>query len=194
MVIESSDYMKISVGVSNRHVHLTEEHFKTLFGEISLEKDFDLHQKGDFASKLFVTIKGPKGSIDKVRVVGPIRTYTQVEVSITDSYTLGINPPIRKSGDISSSSPITIIGPNSTLELKDGAIIAERHIHVTKEQLAYYKLDENKPLNILVQGEKPTILNNVKLKVSDNAYFELHLDTDDANACNLRNGDIVDIL
>lgn len=194
MVKESSGYMKISVGVSNRHVHLKENDFKILFGEISLEKDFDLHQKGEFASKLFVTIKGPKGHIDRVRVIGPIRTYTQVEVSRTDCYILGINPPIRKSGDISSSSPITIIGPNGTVELEEGAIIAERHIHITKEQLAYYQLDENKPLNIVVRGEKPTILNNVKLKVSENAYFELHLDIDDANACNLKNGDIVDIL
>lgn len=194
MVKESSGYMKISVGVSNRHVHLKENDFKILFGEISLEKDFDLHQKGEFASKLFVTIKGPKGHIDRVRVIGPIRTYTQVEVSRTDCYILGINPPIRKSGDISSSSPITIIGPNGTVELEEGAIIAERHIHITKQQLAYYQLDENKPLNIVVRGEKPTILNNVKLKVSENAYFELHLDTDDANACNLKNGDIVDIL
>ena len=194
MVKESSGYMKISVGVSNRHVHLKENDFKILFGEISLEKDFDLHQKGEFASKLFVTIKWPKGHIDRVRVIGPIRTYTQVEVSRTDCYILGINPPIRKSGDISSSSPITIIGPNGTVELEEGAIIAERHIHITKQQLAYYQLDENKPLNIVVRGEKPTILNNVKLKVSENAYFELHLDTDDANACNLKNGDIVDIL
>ena len=194
MVKESSGYMKISVGVSNRHVHLKENDFKILFGEISLEKDFDLHQKGEFASKLFVTIKGPKGHIDRVRVIGPIRTYTQVEVSRTDCYILGINPPIRKSEDISSSSPITIIGPNGTVELEEGAIIAERHIHITKQQLAYYQLDENKPLNIVVRGEKPTILNNVKLKVSENAYFELHLDTDDANACNLKNGDIVDIL
>ena len=186
--------MKISVGVSNRHVHLKESDFKILFGDINIEKAYDLHQKGEFASNLFVTIKGQKGSIDRVRVIGPFRTYTQVEVSRTDCYTLGINPPIRKSGDISSSSPITIIGPNGTLELEEGAIIAERHIHITKEQLEYYKLEEDKPLNILVQGEKPTILNNVKLKVSDNAYFELHLDTDDANACNLKNGDIVDIL
>ena len=187
--------MNIRVGVSNRHVHLLESDYEILFGKNSrLTKRNDLSQDDEFASNDVVTIKTEAGVLNNVRVLGPFRNYTQVEVSRTDSYTLGINPPIRKSGDISSSSQITIIGPNSTLELKEGAIIAERHIHVTKEQLAYYQLDENKPLNILVQGEKPTILNNVKLKVSDNAYFELHLDTDDANACNLRNGDIVDIL
>lgn len=186
--------MKVSVGISNRHVHLTENNFKVLFGNINLEKDYDLKQKDQFASTSFVTIKGNKGSIEHVRVIGPFRDYSQVEISKTDSYILGINPPIRKSGDIENSEAITLIGPNGTLELEEGTIIAERHIHITKEQLKYYGLDEHKTLNIIVQGEKPTILNNVKLKLSDNAFFELHLDTDDANACFLKNGDIVDIL
>lgn len=187
--------MKISVGVSNRHVHLNERDFKTLFGEEAvLEKKYDLNQKGEFASTFYVAIQGKKGKLDNVRVVGPLRSYTQVEVSKTDSYVLGINPPIRKSGDIENSESCVIIGPKGVLELINGVIIAERHIHITKEQLEYYKLDENKTLNIIVKGDKPTMLSGVHLKVSDNAYFELHLDRDDANACNLKNGDIVDIL
>lgn len=186
--------MKISVGVSNRHIHLKEEDYIKLFGSTLIEKEYDLHQKGEFASSSFVTIEGPKGLIEKVRIIGPFRSYSQVEISTSDSYKLGINPPIRKSGDISGASSITIIGPNGKCELQNGVIIPERHIHVTKEQLEYYKLDENKLLNIVVKGEKPTILGNVYLKVSDNAYFELHLDTDDANACRLKNGDIVDIV
>lgn len=186
--------MKISVGISNRHIHLKEEDYIKLFGNNEIEKEYDLHQKGEFASKSFVNIEGPKGVIENVRIIGPFRNYSQVEISRSDSYKLGLKPPIRKSGDINNSPNITIIGPNDKLELENGVIIPERHIHITKEQIDYYKLDENKPLNIVVKGEKPTILGNVKLKVSDNAYFELHLDTDDANACNLKNGDIVDIL
>ena len=186
--------MKISVGVSNRHIHLKEEDYIKLFGNNKIEKKYDLHQKGEFASTSVVKIEGPNGIIENVRIIGPFRTYSQVEVSKSDSYKLGLNSPIRKSGDINNSPSITIIGPNGELELQNGIIIPERHIHITEEQLEYYKLDLNKPLNIVVKGEKPTILGNVKLKVSDNAYFELHLDIDDANACNLKNGDIVDIL
>ena len=186
--------MKISVGISNRHIHLKEDDYKILFGNALIEKEYDLHQKGEFASTSFVTIEGPKGTLEKVRIIGPFRTYSQVEVSTSDSHKLGINPPIRKSGDITDSPSILIIGPKGKLQLENGVIIAERHIHITEEQLKYYKLEQDKPLNIVVRGEKPTILGNVHLKVSDNAYFELHLDMDDANACRLKNGDIVDIL
>lgn len=187
--------MKISVGVSNRHVHLKESDFKILFGDDAvLEKKNDLNQRGQFASTSQVTIETSKGKIERVRVLGPLRNYTQVEISKTDSYVLGLNPPIRKSGDIENSESCTIIGPKGILKIETGVIIAERHIHITKEQLNYYKLDENKTLNILVSGEKPTMLSKAHLKVSEDAYFELHLDTDDANACCLKNGDIVDIL
>ncbi len=186
--------MKISVGVSNRHIHVTEIDYQILFGNINIEKVRDLHQKGEFVSNSFVTIQGSTGMIDHVRVIGPFRNYTQVEVSRTDSYLLGIHPPIRKSGDIEDVEMVTIIGPVGKIEQKKCAIIAERHIHLTKEQLEYYKFDETKTLNIVVKGEKAAILSNVHLKVSDNAFFELHLDTDDANACDLKNGDIVDIL
>ena len=186
--------MKISVGISNRHLHVTEDDYRILFGKVKLEKVRDLHQKGEFASNSFVTIEGPKGQIEHVRIIGPFRHYTQVEVSKTDSYLLGIHPPIRKSGDIENSEIVTIIGPSGKIEQKKCAIIAERHIHLNREQLEYYQLDETKPLNIVIKGEKAAILSNVHLKVSDNAFFELHLDTDDANACDLKNGDIVDIL
>lgn len=186
--------MKISVGISNRHIHLKEEDYIKLFGNNEIVKEYDLHQKGEFASTSFVVVEGPKGKIENVRIIGPFRTYSQVEISKSDSYKLGLKPPIRKSGDISESPGINVIGPKGKIYLENGLIIPERHIHVTKEQLEYYKLDDSKPLNIVVKGEKPTILGNVKLKVSDNAYFELHLDIDDANACNLKNGDIVDIL
>ena len=116
--------MKVSIGVSNRHVHLTREHFKILFGEgKELEKRNDLTQPGQFASTSIVTIKTDKSEIENVRVLGPFRAYTQVEISKTDDYKLGLNPPIRDSGNLKGSSPITIIGPSGVVDLEEGCII-----------------------------------------------------------------------
>lgn len=187
--------MKVSIGVSNRHVHLKEEHLKVLFGEdYKLEISRDLTQPGQFASTLFVTIKTDKNCIEHVRVLGPERTYTQVEISRTDAYYLGINPPVRNSGDLNGSSPITLIGPNGTLDLEEGCIIATRHIHILPEQVKMYGLEGKEKVNVKLNGEKGGIITNVYLKVSDNSYLEMHLDTDDANAHLIKNGDIGEIL
>lgn len=187
--------MKISVGVSSHHVHLKEEDLKTLFGnDYNLSKLRDLKQPGEFASTETVTLKTEKGIIKNVRILGPCRKYTQVEISKTDAYLLGIDPPVRKSGDILSSSPITIIGPSGVVALKEGCIISERHIHLTEKHLKEYNLENKDHVNVLIPGSKGGILFNVKLKVSRDAYFELHLDTDCANAFSLKNGDIVDII
>ena len=133
--------MKVSIGVSNRHVHLTKEHLEILFGSgYELKKKVDINQPGQFASTDVVTIKTEKSEIDRVRVLGPIRDYTQVEISKTDSYTLGLNPPIRDSGDLKGSAPITIMGPIGRVDLEEGCIIANRHIHITPKQMEYYNL------------------------------------------------------
>lgn len=187
--------MKVSIGVSNRHVHLTQEHFKILFGESKeLEKRNDLTQPGQFASTSIVTIKTNKSEIENVRVLGPVRSYTQVEISKTDAYKLGINPPIRDSGDLIGSSPITIIGPNGVIELEEGCIIPTRHIHILPNQVKLYELEGKDMVSVKIYGEKGGILTNVHLKVSDEAFFELHLDTDDANAHLIKNGDIGEII
>ena len=187
--------MKVSIGVSNRHVHLTKEHLSLLFGEdFKLEKKNDLNQPGQFASTSAVTIKTDKSFIENVRVLGPIRDYTQVEISKTDAYKLGLNPPIRNSGDLNDSSPITLIGPKGTVDLKSGCIIATRHIHILPSQVKMYNLEGKDKVNVKLNGEKGGIITNVYLKVSDEAFFELHLDTDDANAHLVKNGDIGEIL
>ena len=187
--------MKVSIGVSNRHVHLTEEHLKILFGDnFELEKRNDLTQPGQYASNSLVTIKTDKSEIEKVRVLGPVRTYTQVEISKTDAYKLGINPPVRDSGDVSGSSPITIVGPVDTLNLEEGCIIPTRHIHILPSQLKMYGFNEKDKVSVRIDGEKGGILNNVSLKVSEDSFFELHLDTDDANAHLIKNGDIGEII
>ena len=115
--------MQVILGVSNRHVHLKEEDYKILFGNEPLNKVKDLRQPGQFASDKFVTIQNEDRKIEHVRILGPIRNYTQVEISKTDAYTLKLNPPIRESGDLKNSSPITIIGPKGTLNLKEGCIL-----------------------------------------------------------------------
>ncbi len=187
--------MKVSIGVSNRHVHLTKEHLEVLFGVgYELEKKSDLTQPGMFASNALVTIRTEKSEIENVRIVGPIRTYTQVEISKTDAYKLGINPPVRESGDISDSSQITIIGPVGTLNLEEGCIIPTRHIHILPSQLKMYGFNENDKVNVRIDGEKGGILSNVSLKVSEESFFELHIDTDDANAHLIKNGDIGEII
>ena len=187
--------MKVSIGVSNRHVHLTKEHLEVLFGEgFELEKKSDLTQPKMFSATDVVTIKTEKSEIENVRIVGPIRTYTQVEISKTDAYKLGINPPVRDSGDISGSSSITIIGPVGTLNLEEGCIIPTRHIHILPSQLKMYGLEVADKVSVRVAGEKGGILNNVSLKVSEESFFELHIDTDDANAHLIKNGDIGEII
>lgn len=187
--------MKVSIGVSNRHVHLKESDLYILFGEgYKLENIRDINQPGQFAAKETVTILTEKGSIERVRVLGPIRPYTQVEISKTDAYKLGINPPVRDSGDLEGSAPISIIGPNGRVDLDKGCIIASRHIHITPKQMELYGLEGIEKVDVLLPGEKGGILHNVSLKVSEESYFELHIDTDDANAHLVSSNDMAEII
>ncbi len=187
--------MKVSIGVSNRHVHLTKEHLEILFGEgYELQKKVDINQPGQFAATDVVTIKTLKSEITNVRILGPIRPYTQVEISKTDAFKLGLNPPVRDSGDLKDSESITIIGPNGSIDIEEGCIIANRHIHILPVQMKEYGLEGKEFVDVKINGEKGGILSNVKLKVSDEAYYELHIDTDDANAHLIKNGDIGEII
>lgn len=187
--------MKVSIGVSNRHVHLTQEHLEILFGKnFKLEKIKDLTQPTQYMTASFVTLKTEKSTIENVRVVGPLRPYTQVEISKTDAYKLGLNPPVRDSGNLKGSSPITIVGPKGIVELEEGCIIPDRHIHILPSQVSMYKLEGKDMVSVKINGEKGGVITNVYLKISDNAFFELHLDTDDANAHLIKNGDIGEIL
>ena len=183
----------MNVGISNRHVHLTEDDFKKLFNNKELEVVKYLNQPGQFASNLKVTIKTEKSEISGVRVLGPLRDYTQVEISKTDAYKLGLNPPVRESGNLKGSEDITIIGDNE-ITVKECTIIATRHIHASKEDLVKYNLDASKKYKVKINGEKGGIINNVSIKVSDKAFFEMHLDTDDGNGHLLKCGDTATII
>lgn len=186
--------MNVSIGVSARHVHVNQEVLSVLFGkEYQLTKKKDLHQPTQFAAEETVTIQTEKGKIDRVRILGPIRKYTQVEISKTDAYKLGINPPIRDSGDLKGSAPITLIGPKGTVSLKEGCIIASRHIHITpqdrKEKGLFLK-----EVCVKIDSPKGAILEHVQIKEDVLSYFELHLDTDDANALYIKDGEVGKII
>lgn len=187
--------MEVSIGVSNRHVHLTEEDLNILFGDgYKLEELKKINQPGQFASTAKVTLKTEKSTIENVRVLGPVRSYTQVEISKTDAFKLGLNPPVRTSGDLEGSSPITIVGPKGEIKLNQGCIIADRHIHINPKQMELYGLEGLEKVAVLVGGIKGGILYNVNLKVSEDSYYELHVDTDDANAHFIKDGDIGHII
>lgn len=187
--------MEVKVGVSNRHVHLCERDLKILFGDnYELEVKKMLVQPGEFASNSLVTIKTEKSEINNVRVLGPIRSYTQVEVSKTDAFKLGINPPVRDSGDLDGSAAVTLIGPNGSIDLSEGCIIATRHIHITPREVHEFGFDGLKTVSVKLPGEKGGILYNVALKVGDNYAFEMHIDTDDANAHLISSGDVVEVI
>ena len=186
--------MKVLLGVSNRHVHLTEETYKKLFGEEKLEVVKELRQPGQFASNKFVTLINGDRQLQKVRVLGPFRKYNQVEISKTDSIKLKLNPPIRDSGDIKSSAPITLVNEDKEVHLEEGCIIANRHIHISPSEAKKYGLENIKKVKIKVEGEKAGILENVHIRVDEKFKFELHLDTDDGNAFNVKTGDELEII
>lgn len=183
--------MKISVGISMRHVHLTEEDYKELFDEQLTEKK-PLNQYGQFAANEQVTIKSNGREIKGVRIIGPFRNYTQVEVSRTDAYFLKLNPPVRSAGHLDGAERITIIGPKGEIK-REAAIISDRHIHITKEEREKYNLLKDE-YQVKINGEKSGILGNIKIKEAPNSYFELHLDSDDANAFGIQQDDEVEII
>lgn len=175
------DFMKVKIGVSARHVHLTKDDFKKLFGYDELTWLKDLTQPNEFASKETVSIITEKGRINNVRILGPFRDYTQVEISKTDAYSLKINPPIRKSGDLVSSEIVTMEHDGNTIT-KECCIIATRHIHINTKDLKRYNLENGEVVKLRLGGIKGGILNNVFIKASDNYTLEAHIDLDDANA------------
>lgn len=186
----------VPVGISNRHIHLSKEHVEILFGKgYELTPFKDLSQPGQYACKEQLTIVGPSlRPIEKVRVLGPVRSASQVEISRTDSYVLKVAPPVRESGKIAGSAPITIIGPKGIVTLKEGCIIANRHIHMSPADGEKLGLKDNDYVTVDVKSERPTRFFDVQVRVHPDFRLEMHLDTDDANAAGLKNGDRVSVL
>jgi acetate kinase len=187
--------MEVRVGVSNRHVHLTRKDLDILFGkgyELTFSKP--LLQPGQFAAKETVTIIGPKGAIHNVRVLGPVRSYTQIEISRTDSFVLGILPPIRDSGDLKGAETLVILGPKGQIEAKEAVILPHRHIHMTPEDAKRFGVQNKQQVSVRVKGERALVLENVLCRVHPESTLEFHIDTDEANAANLKTGDFVEVI
>ncbi len=180
----------VPVGVSNRHIHLSTADLETLFGKgYELTPIKDLSQPGQFACKETLTIVGPSlRPIENVRVLGPVRKASQVEISRTDSFTLKVKPPVRESGDIAGSAPVTIIGPKGVVTLKEGCIIANRHIHMSLDEGAQFGLTDGQYVDVEVNGERKTKFYDVQVRVHKDFRLEMHIDTDDANAAGIGNG------
>ena len=185
----------VPVGISNRHIHLSQEHVDILFGKgYQLQPLKDLSQPGQYACKELLTIVGPSlRPIEKVRVLGPVRSASQVEISRTDSFVLKVKPPVRESGKIVGSAPITIIGPKGIVTLQEGCIIANRHIHMSVEDGQRFGVKDNDYVTVDVNTERRTRFYDVQVRVHKDFRLEMHLDTDDANAAALKNGDMVTI-
>ena len=184
------DIMKVPVGISARHIHLTKEDYYKIFVQDDLTKLKDITQPGLFACNEVVTLKGNKGTIKNVRILGPFRNYSQVEISKTDSYNLGVNVLMRKSGDLDNVEKIEVIGPKGSIFVP--VILANRHIHISKSQANDLNVKDRQLVTVKIKGEKPGAI-LAEFKVSDEAYLELHLDLDDANAFLLKQGDEVEI-
>lgn len=184
------DTSSVPVGISNRHIHLSAADVETLFGKgYELTPFKDLSQPGQYACKEQLTIIGPSlRAIEGVRVLGPVRKASQVEISRTDSYVLKVKPPVRESGDIKDSAPITIVGPKGTVTLKEGCIIANRHIHMSTEEGEAFGLKDGDSVTVDMLGERKTTFYDVQVRVHKDFRLEMHIDTDDANAAGVGNG------
>lgn len=185
----------IKVGVSARHVHLSQADLETLFG-----KGYELTPKkrlmGDqFAAEECVTLVSPSlRTIEGVRVLGPVRSHSQIEISRTDTFKLKVSPPVRPSGEIKGSAPMALVGPKGSVFLNEGTIIANRHIHMTPADAAQYGIKDNDIVDVEIENGKPTRYYNVQIRVREDFNTEMHIDTDDANAAGIKTGDIVKII
>ena len=186
---------RIPFGVSARHVHLTREHVETLFGKgYQLTKKKDL-MGGQFAANEQCTIVGLKlRAIENVRILGPVRKKSQVEISATDARTLGVNAPLRQSGDTAGSSPVALVGPKGAVYLNEGCIVAARHIHMTPAEAASASLHDGDYVYVKMGNERGAVLDHVKIRVDESFSLEMHIDTDEANASRIKTGDMVTIV
>ncbi len=185
----------VVIGVSNRHVHLSQADLEVLFGkDYVLTKMKDMKQPGQFATNEKVDIVGPKGKFSGVRIIGPVRKETQVEVSITDSFKLGVKPPIRQSGDLQGTPGIKVVGPKGEVDIPRGVIVAARHIHMPQYIADIKGYKDGQIVKVETYGERKIIMHNVVLRVSDKMAKEMHIDVDEANAAGLKNDDLVKII
>lgn len=193
--VSKSEDSEIKVGVSQRHIHLSQEDLEKLFGkgyELTVLKPL---MGREYAAKEVVTLVGKSlKSIENVRVLGPVRKNTQVEISRTDTFVLKVSPPVRPSGEIKGSERLVVVGPKGAIYLDEGVIIANRHIHMTPDTAKKFGVCDNSLVDVEIDGIKPTKFFDVQVRVRDDFNTEMHIDTDDANSAGLKNGDNVRII
>lgn len=177
---------KILVETSARHIHLTQEALEYLMGEgFQLQVRSQLSQPGQFVSTTRLDIVGPKKTISRVSILGPVRKFNQVEVSLTDARTLGVNAPVRESGDIEGSAPIKIVNPENgkELDLKEGLIVAKRHIHMTPKDAEDFGVKNGDIVKVKISNTgRALIFDDVVIRVSEKFHLNMHIDTDESNA------------
>ncbi|MFH1706933.1 MAG: phosphate propanoyltransferase [Planctomycetota bacterium] len=179
----------IPISISVRHIHLSREHVEALFGPgHKLTRRSDLSQPGQFACEEVVTLRGPKSSIDKVRVLGPERSETQVEISRSDEFSLGIDAPIRPSGKLDGSPGLILAGPAGTVNLARGVIQAQRHIHMHPDDAARFGVSDRQWVMVRVGGARGMVYDDVLVRVDPAYRLDMHLDTDEGNAADLKGG------
>ncbi|MGG4495192.1 phosphate propanoyltransferase [Brevibacillus reuszeri] len=185
----------IPVGVSNRHIHLATEDVERLFGAgYKLTPLRPLSQTGQFAATETVTLLGPKGLMKDVRILGPARGVSQVEISRTDGFSLGIHPPVRMSGSLEATPGITLIGPAGCVVLESGVIVAKCHVHMSDQDARAFHVQDGDSLMLQMLGERTLIFPNVTVRVSPRYTLDFHIDLDEANAASLKTGDKVRLL
>jgi len=185
----------VPIGVSARHVHLTRDVLESLFGPgYELTPMRKLSQPGEFAAEETVTIVGPKGAIERVRLLGPLRKFTQVELARSDGLRLGLDLPVRRTGDLAGSPGITLVGPRGTVVLSEGAIRATRHIHMTPGDAERFGLRDGQVVRARIEGPRSLVFENVLVRVSSRFVLDFHIDTDDANAAGVTTGCLAEVL
>ncbi len=186
---------KVKVGISNKHLHLSQEHLEILFGkgaELTVKKE--LGQPGQFAAEETVEIIGPKRSLGQVRVLGPVRKETQVELALTDARGIGIKAPVRESGKLEGTPGCKLVGPCGEIELDHGVIAALRHVHLNPEQAKEAGVVDKEIVMVKVEGERGLVFDNVLVRSGEAHEAELHFDTDEGNAAGLANDVICEII
>ncbi len=186
---------EVPIGLSNRHIHLTEEHINELFGEENvLTRIKDLSQPGQYACAEKVDIIGPKGTLKGVRVIGPARSKTQVEILLSDAYTLGVKPPIKDSGDLCGCPSAKIVGPKGEIEVDECIMVAARHIHMHVDDAKEFGVEDGQKVKVKIEGERGLVFDNVLIRVSPKYALEMHIDIEEGNAAGASNGTMVELI
>jgi len=187
--LEAQKQQPFLVEVSAHHIHLTQEHVEALFGKgHQLTKHADLSQPGQYACKEQLAIVGPKGRIERVRVLGPARKYTQIEIAMTEQFKVGVHPPIRESGDIADSPGCTLEGTAGSVPVDRGVICAWRHVHMTREDALRYGVRDKSFVRVRIAGDRELVFGDVLVRVDPSFALAMHIDTDEANAANVKTG------